>query len=148
MYWTFLANECLFHYSFILIHPQGVMGFWEGERRGKQNIAIHRGLWSPKKTKPFIMDLVCTPQGILYALYKGRSAALCPFLYMRKLHGEFWNVCITTGRIQSHGEIICWNKCIWGWGACKILASWWLRQKNNFSSLKKIEFWDWGRFLL
>lgn len=73
MHWMFLANGSRFHYSFILIHFQeGVLGFLCEERRSKQNAATHWGPWSPKRTKAFLMDLVCISQGLLSTLYKGR----------------------------------------------------------------------------
>lgn len=86
------------------------------ERRSQQSTEIHWGMWSPKRTKLFIMDLVCIPQSLLSALYKGRSAALCPFLYKQRLHFMVWNICITTERIQSQRGIICDYRYIWGEG--------------------------------
>lgn len=146
MHWMFLANGSRFHYSFILIHFQeGVLGFLCEERRSKQSAATHWGPRSPKRTKAFLMDLVCISQGLLSALYKGRPAALCSFLCKQRFQDAGFNICITTKRMQSRGEKICCNRSIWRWSAWKILTSWWLGTKIMFSSLKKIEFWDWDR---
>ena len=62
----------------------------------------------PKENKSFYNG------GSLSALYKGKSAALCPFfIYKHRLHSVIWNICITTERIQSQEEIICGNRYIW-----------------------------------
>lgn len=107
--WVRCCTGCL---GYSTCFQGGVAGF-SGRERSKQNTAIHWVLQSPKRTKTFIMGLVCIPQGLLSALYKGGSTALCPFLYKQRLHSVVWNICTTTERIQSQGEIICGNKCIW-----------------------------------
>lgn len=131
IHWTFLAKGSLFHYSFTfysgsstMLIAQDIMPVLSevsqaclGRQKSKQNIAIHCGPQSSKRTKTFLMGLACIPQGFLSCFVRRWSVGLCPFLYKQRLHSVIWNICTTTERIQSQWYILCGNRCIWWWWA-------------------------------